>query len=403
MISAEKWINMLPLPAFLGLPGNKFTCKIDNYAEVNMEPNLYIKKLARLLVNYSVEVKEKDKVSITGGTFSEPLLKEIYKEALRAGAHPRVHIEFQDMQYLLYTLAKDFQIDYTDPFELHEMGNSDAIIRISTDFNPHALTSIDPALKQRFILARKPILDTIFKRWDQEELRWVATLFPTPALAQEARMSNEEYADFVFSCMRLDEEDPVVFWQSFSVFQEKIRTRLNAVKEMRYVGQDTDLRFRCAGRTWINCDGKNNFPDGEIFTGPIEDSVEGTIRFTYPGIFQGEEVEDIFLRFEQGKVVEARATKGEKLLHKLLDTDKGSRYVGEIAIGTNDHINRFTKNILFDEKMGGTIHLAIGRGYAASGSKNESAIHWDMLKDMKSGGEIHADGKLIYRDGKFLI
>lgn len=371
--------------------------------EVYMEANLYITKLARLLVNYSVGVKEKEKVSITGGTISEPLLKEIYTEVLRAGAYPRVHMEFHDKQYLFFTRAKDFQIDYTDPFELYEMENSDATIRVSQDFNPHALTSIDPALKQRAIRARKPIVDTIFKRSSEGKMRWALTLFPTPALAQEARMSLAEYAGFVFSCMRLNEEDPVGFWRDFSAFQEKICSRLNAVKEMRYVGQDTDLRFRCEGRTWINCDGKNNFPDGEIFTGPIEDSVEGTIRFSYPGIFQGEEVEDIFLRFKQGKVIEARATKGEKLLHKLLDTDAGSRYVGEIAIGTNDHINRFTKNILLDEKMGGTIHLAIGRGYTDSGSKNESAIHWDMLKDMRSGGEIHADGKLIYRDGKFLF
>ena len=368
-----------------------------------MEDNLYIKKLARLLVSYSAAVKEKEKISITGGTISEPLLKEIYKEVLRAGAHPRVHMEFQDKQYLFFTRAKDFQIDYTDPFELHEMANSNATIRIYPEFNPHALTSIEPGLKQRSILASKPIVDTIFKRSSEGKMRWALTLFPTPALAQESHMSLEEYAGFVFSCMRLDEEDPVGFWRGFSTFQEKLCTRLNAVKEMRYVGQDTDLSFRCEGRTWINCDGKNNFPDGEIFTGPIEDSVEGTIRFTYPGLFQGEEVEDIFLRFKQGKVVEAKAAKGEKLLHKLLDTDDGARYVGEIAIGTNDHINRFTKNILLDEKMGGTVHLAIGRGFPDSGSKNESAIHWDMLKDMKSGGEIHADGQLIYRDGKFLI
>lgn len=215
-------------------------------------------------------------------------------------------------------------------------------------------------------------------------------------------MSLDEYAEFVFSCMRLNEEDPVAFWRHFSICQKKLCNRLNGVKKMRYVGQDTDLKFRCEGRNWVNCDGKNNFPDGEVFTGPVEDSVEGTIRFTYPGIFQGEEVEDIFLRFEKGKVIEARAAKGKKLLHKLLDTDEGARFVGEIAIGTNEHINRFTKNMLFDEKMGGTVHLAIGRGIPLSGSKNKSAIHWDMLKDMREGGKIYADGKLIYENGSFL-
>jgi aminopeptidase len=202
--------------------------------------------------------------------------------------------------------------------------------------------------------------------------------------------------------MKLNDDDPVKRWKAISATQQKICERLDKVKEMHYVGLDTDLKFRCEGRKWINCDGKNNFPDGEIFTGPVEDSVEGTIRFTYPGIFQGQEIEDIFLRFEKGKVVEARAGKGEALLLKLLDTDEGSRYVGEIAIGTNENINRFTKNMLFDEKMGKTVHLAIGKGIPMSGSKNDSAIHWDMLKDMSEGSAIYADGSLIYKDGSFV-
>lgn len=368
-----------------------------------MEPNLYIKKLAHLLVHYSVEVKEKELIGISGTTASEPLVKEIYKEVLRAGAYPRVDINFEDQEYLFYTLAQDFQIDYTDPVDLYETEHIAASISISANFNPHALTAVDPALKQRRIIAKKPIADTFFKRWNDGQLRWVGTLYPSPALAQEAHMSYEEYADFVFSCMRLDEDDPVGAWRRFSAAQEKTCRRLNQAKKMRIIGQDTDLTFRCEGRTWINCDGKNNFPDGEIFTGPIEDSAAGTIRFNFPGIYQGEEIEDICLRFEKGKVVEARAVKGEKLLRRLLDTDEGSRYIGEIAVGTNEHIRRFSKKILLDEKMGGTIHLAIGRGFALSGSKNESAIHWDMLKDMRQGGQIFADGKLIYKDGAFCI
>jgi len=367
-----------------------------------VKPDIRLTKLASLLVNYSVEVKETEKIIIGGTTASEPLLKEIYQETLRAGAHSRVHIQFQDQDYLFYSLAQDFQIEFNDPFDLYEMDNCDAIIRAFPDLNPHALTSIDADKKQKRVIAQKPIMETIFKRWGEGKLRWVATACPTPALAQEAHMAYDEYAEFVFSCMYLNENDPVAFWREFSAKQQKTCDRLNQVKEMRYVGQDTDLSFKCEGRTWINCDGKNNFPDGEVFTGPIEDSVEGTIRFTYPGIFQGEEVEDIFLRFEKGKVIEARAAKGERLLHKLLDTDEGARFVGEIAIGTNDNINRFTKNILFDEKMGGTVHLAIGRGIPESGSKNKSAIHWDMLKNMRDGGEIYVDGKLIYKNGYFI-
>ena len=367
-----------------------------------MKPNDRFTKLARLLVKYSVEIKAKEKVTISGTIASESLLREVYQEVLRAGAHPRVHIQFEDQEYLFYKTAKDYQIDYTDPFTLHEMENIDATISIFPNLNPHALTSIDPKKKQRRVLAQKPITEIVFRRWGEDKLRWVGTACPSSALAQEANMSLDEYTEFVFSCMHMNEKNPVLFWRNFGKWQQKICDRLNTAREMHYIGLDTDLKFRCEGRTWVNCDGKNNFPDGEVFTGPVENSVEGIIRFTYPGIFQGEEIEDIFLRFEKGKVVDARARKGEKLLHTILDADEGARFVGEIAIGTNDNINHFTKNMLFDEKMGGTVHLAIGRGIPQSGSKNESAIHWDMLKDMRDGGRIYADGKLIYKDGSFL-
>ena len=367
-----------------------------------MQPDFRLTKLAELLVQYSVHVQENEKVIISGTTESLPLLREIYKQVLLAGAHPRVHMEFEDEQYLFYSLARDQHLDYADPFRLHDVENADAIIATFPDLNPHALTSIDPEKKRRVALAQKPIMETMFGRWGEGSLKWVGSVCPSRALAQEAHMSLEEYTEFVFSCMKLNDDDPVKGWKNISAKQQKICERLDRVKEMRYVGLDTDLKFRCEGRKWINCDGKNNFPDGEIFTGPVEDSVEGTIRFTFPGIFQGQEIEDIFLRFENGKVTEAHAGKGEELLLKLLDTDEGSRYVGEIAIGTNENINRFTKNMLFDEKMGKTVHLAIGKGIPMSGSKNESAIHWDMLKDMSDGGAIYADGTLIYRDGSFI-
>ncbi len=348
-------------------------------------------------------VKEKEKVSITGSTASEPLLREIYQEVLRAGAYTSLHIEFEDRQFLFYKLAKDFQIEHTDPFLLYELENTDAIIQLMHDFNPHELTSIAPEKKQKSALAQKPIMETFLKRLNEGSIRWIASLCPSPALAQEAHMSFDEYSEFVFNCMNLNTDNPVKFWKSFSKRQQRICDRLNLTKEVRYIGQDTDLQFRCEGRKWINCDGKNNFPDGEVYTGPIEDSVEGTIRFTYRGIYQGQEIQDISLRFERGKVVEASAAKGEDLLLKLLDVDEGIRYVGEIAIGTNESINRFTKNMLFDEKMSGHIHLALGAGFPPSGSKNVSALHWDMLKDMREGGEIYADGKLIYKNGSFVI
>jgi aminopeptidase len=367
-----------------------------------MKSDIRLTKLAKLLVHYSVNVQKGNRVYISGTTASEALLRELYAEVLLTGGHPRIHMEFEDQKYLFFSLAKEHQLEYVDNFTVHEMENIDAAIYAFPDQNPHSLTSIAAEKKQKVALAQKPIMDTVFKRWGEGSLKWVGTVCPTPALAQEAHMSTEEYTEFVFASMKLNDKDPVKFWTKFSVRQQKICERLDKIKEMHYIGPDTDLIFRCEGRKWINCDGKNNFPDGEIFTGPIEDSVEGNIRFTFPGIFQGEEIEDIFLRFSKGKVVEAKAQKGEELLTKLLETDEGARYVGEIAIGTNDNIKRFTKNMLFDEKMGKTVHLAIGKGIPMSGSKNESAIHWDMLKDMSDGSEIYADGNLIYKNGSFI-
>ena len=311
----------------------------------------------------------------------------------------RLHLTDEDC--LFYEAAAD-ELDYISPLLLHETETMDVSIATFPDQNPHALSSVDPGKKQRRLRARKPIIEKFTERWKAGRLRWVGTCYPTQALAQEARMSLDEFANFVFEAGKLNDENPAESWKSLSLRQQKICDRLNQCSTIRYTGLDTDLTFSCRGRPWINCDGKLNFPDGEVFAGPVEDSVNGTIQFTFPGIFQGQEIEDIFLRFKGGKVEEARAAKGEALLHKLLQTDAGASYVGEIAIGTNDQIRRFTKNMLFDEKMSGTIHLAVGMGIPGSGSKNISSLHWDMLKDMRDGGEIHADRALIYKNGHFL-
>ncbi|MEK6706124.1 MAG: aminopeptidase [Bdellovibrionota bacterium] len=361
-----------------------------------------LSKLAQLLVHYSTEVKPGELVQISGSTYSKPLLREVYREVVRAGGYPVVRMQFADQDFVFYSNASDAQLDHENQFALYDAENFDVYICVFPDANPHVLTSIDATKKQRVFRANKRIAETFTKRWGDGKLRWVGTTCPTQALAQEAHMSFDEFSEFVFDCGNLNDLDPVSYWKQYSAEQQKICNRLNECQTIRYVGLDTDLKFSCKGRTWMNCDGHVNFPDGEVFTGPIEDSVEGTIRFTYPGIFYGQEIEDIFLRFEKGKVIEARAAKGQDLLHKLLETDQGSSYIGEVAIGTNENIKRFTKNMLFDEKMGGTIHLAVGNGIPTTGSKNISAIHWDMLKDMRKGGEIHADGRLIYRDGKFV-
>ena len=361
-----------------------------------------VRKLAEVLVHYSTAVQPGERVLIGGTPVSEPLLREVYKQVLRTGAHPIVRLRLSDQDFLYYSEAGESELEYLDPLLMHEMENIDVSIKAFPDENPHALTSVDPEKKQRRLRANKPLTERFRQRWGEGRLRWVGSFYPTEALAQEAHMSLDEYADFVFEACRLNEENPSDYWKAVSARQQKICDRFNHYSTIRYVGLDTDLTFSCQGRNWMNCDGKLNFPDGEVFTGPVEDSVNGTFRFTFPGIFQGQEIENIFLRFKDGKVVEATAAKGEALLHKLLQTDAGASYVGEIAIGTNDQIRRFTKNMLFDEKMGGTVHLAVGLGIPGSGSKNVSALHWDMLKDMRQGGEIHADGMLVYKDGRFI-
>jgi aminopeptidase len=361
-----------------------------------------LQKLARLLVQYSTEVKPGERVRIDGTPASEPLLREVYREVLKAGGYPIVRMRLTEEDHVFYTVASDSQLDYVDPLALHEIETIDVFVRAFPDQNPHALTSVPAEKKQRRLRAQKPLTERFFQRWNEGKVRWVGTAYPSPALAQEAHMSLEEFTDFVYGAGRLEEPDPAAAWREISARQQKLCDRLNQCSSIRYKGLDTDLTFSCAGRNWINCDGKLNFPDGEVFTGPVEESVNGTIRFTYPGIFQGQEIEDIFLRFKDGQVVESRAAKGADLLSKLLQTDAGASRVGEIAIGTNYQIQRFSKNMLFDEKMGGTIHLAVGMGIPGSGSKNVSALHWDMLKDMRQGGEIYADGVLIYKDGQFV-
>ncbi len=361
-----------------------------------------VRKLAHVLVHYSTEVKPGEKVQIMGSPASEPLLREVYSEVLRVGAHPIVRMRLTDQDYLYYQEANEAELDYLDPLLMQEIEAIDVSIRAFPDENPHALTAVDPEKKQRRLRTNKPLTERFVQRWHEGHVRWVGTAYPTEALAQEAHMALEDFAEFVFQAGKLNEENPAEAWRQISARQQAVCDRLDKCSTIRYAGLDTDLTFSCAGRTWMNCDGKLNFPDGEVFTGPVEDSVNGTIRFTFPGIFQGQEVEDIFLRFKDGKVVEARATKGQALLEKLLQTDEGASRVGEIAIGTNFEIGRFNKNMLFDEKMGGTIHLAVGMGIPGTGSKNFSALHWDMLKDMRQGGEIYADGQLIYRNGQFI-
>jgi len=362
-----------------------------------------IDKLAEVLVNYSVAVKPGDKVLLRGQTLAEPLFKALYAKVLEAGGNPLVVPTIPGMDELFYRLASDDQLQHVPaPIKL-AMESYDCMISIMGSPNTKAMGNVDPAKMALASRAQKDIFTAMLRRIADGDCRWVGTLFPTNAYAQDAEMGLIEYQDFVYGACLPDMDDPVGYWRAFSKGQQKIVDWLKGKERVHVTGQDTDLRMSIVDRVFINCDGKENMPDGEIFTGPVEDSVEGHVAFSYPAVYRGREVAGVRLWFEKGKVVKATADKNEEFLLSMLDTDEGSRYVGEFAIGTNKGITRFTKATLFDEKIQGTFHMALGASLPESGATNESSIHWDMVNDLRQGGEIYIDDELFYRDGDFVV
>jgi aminopeptidase len=359
-----------------------------------------IEKLAQLCVRYSVAVKPKEKVVIRGPVVAAPLMTEIYKECLLADAYPWI-LPSLEVDYLFFKLAKNHQLKFVSPFTKFIYESMDVSIGIFCEPNPKRLTNIDPAMIRTNQASRSEITEIFFKRVSDGSLRWTGLPFPITDQAQEASMALSEYEDFVYNSCLVDKKDPIAEWKKIHMKQEKICSFLNKAKKIRMVGEDTDLTFSVKGRKWVNCSGEKNMPDGEIFTAPVDNSANGKIRFTFPGIYMGREVENISFTFKNGKIVKASAAKGEDLLKELIKI-KGADRIGEAAIGTNYGITRFTKEMLFDEKMGGTVHFAVGEAYPDAGGVNKSAIHWDILKDMKKGGEIYADEELFYKNGKFL-
>jgi aminopeptidase len=366
--------------------------------------DLRVEKLADVLVNYSVAVQPGEKVLVQGDVTASSLLKAVYAKVLQAGGHPLLEIPvLPGTQELFFHYASDGQLQYVhEPIKLVRE-TYDLMITIRGTENTRALSNIDPAKVVMMNRAYAEVAEIYRRRSASGELRWVATLFPTNAYAQDAEMSLSEYEDFVYSACMPDLDDPVGYWKRFSAWQQKIVDWLEGKERVHVVGPETDLRLNIAGRAFINDDGKNNMPSGEVFTGPVEDSVEGHVYFSYPAITAGREVAGIRLWFEKGKVVKATAEKNEDFLLQTLDTDEGARYVGEFAIGTNKGITQFTRQILFDEKINGSFHMAVGFSIPETGGKNESAIHWDMICDMHDGGEIWVDDELLYKDGDFVI
>jgi aminopeptidase len=364
--------------------------------------NTLYEKYAKLLVHYSLELKKGDKLLISSTYLAEPLIKEVYREALDAGAHPEIQIGINELSKLFYDHAGDAQLRYVSPMYLHAVKSYDAFLTIRAPFNVKELQSVDPEKKKKAAVAQTRVKKLFMERASTGALKWTLCEFPTDSQAQECSLSRSEYEDMVFSACFLYSENPPEEWRKVRASQQHIVDFLNSRHDIRIVGRGTDLSFTTRGRRWINSDGRHNMPSGEIFTSPEEDSVRGRVTFSFPGIYMGEEVEEILLYVDQGEVVKWEAKKGGQLLAKILEIPGAKRF-GEAAIGTNTGIRRFTKNMLFDEKMGGTIHLALGASYPETGGKNESPIHWDLLADMKKDGRIFADGELIYRNGEFIV
>ncbi len=361
-----------------------------------------VQRLAQVICEYSLELKPGQLMLIEGPSLAEPLMLELVKSALELGAIPRVRPVTAGAQAAFLENASDEQLAYLAPSALAEMAAIDIRVAIHAAWNTRELSGIDPGRMAMAQSARKPLMDMNMRRSADGELTWCVTAFPCEAFAQDADMALVDYEDFVYRAGWLHLADPVSAWRAFADKLQQIVDRLADVQTMRVVAEDTDITVGVAGRRWIPCHGDRNFPDGEVFTAPIETETRGDVRFSYPAIFGGREVEDVRLRFDGGRVVKSEATAGGDLLREMLAMDDGASILGEFAIGANYAVERYSKQILFDEKIGGTCHMAVGAGYPESGSTNTSALHWDMVCDLRSGGEIHADGELIYRDGRFL-
>jgi len=359
-------------------------------------------KMAEILVTHSARIIPGDRVAIEATTAAEPLIRALYIEILKKGGFPYLLLEIPEQDKELFTYGKDEQISHVDQLRHHVYQHFESRFNISSLTNPQQLVGFPPEKQSLFQKSAESILVTQMERGATDEFKWVSTLFPTEAYAKQAGMSLKEYEDFVYSACFADVENPIEKWNQVEEEQKAALDLFQGHDQIQLRGPNIDLDLSVKGRTFINCFGTSNMPDGEIFTGPVEDSLNGWVRYTYPAIHEGVMVSGVELTFKNGKVVKATAEEQEDYLLQLLETDPGSRYVGEFAVGTNSQIQQFTGNILFDEKIGGTIHLALGAGYPESGSKNKSALHWDMICDMREDSTITVDGNLVYNDGQFI-
>lgn len=361
-----------------------------------------ISKLAKVLINYSIELKQGQKMRLSCSPLAHELTLAAYEEAIKAGAHVYVEQHVEELSEIFYKYASDEQLDFVQPVSTLMVETFDADLVIDAPFNRRVLSGVNPNKIARSSKAKIGLMKTSMERSARGELHWCYTVYPNNANAQDADMSLHDYIEFVFGADMLNEEDPTEYWRREGQKLRKLADWLKGRDKAILKGSNIDMSLSIKDRLFMPADGRYNFPDGEIFTGPVEASANGWVRFRYPAIFHGQEVVDIELWLEAGKVVKEKASKNQELLTSILNTDAGARYLGEWGIGTNYGITRFTKDMLFDEKIGGTIHFATGASYPETGGKNESAIHWDMLCDMAES-EVTVDGELFYKDGKPVI
>ena len=353
-------------------------------------------RFAALLVDYCLEVRAGQQILIRSTTLAAPLLLALQRAVLERDAWPLVRPSLPDQEAQFWAAARDVHLDAFPATDLTEAQGIDAFLRIDAPENTRALAAVDPARLARALRAREPIREATLAR------RWCGTIWPTPAGAQQAGLSTSDFTAFIARTLFLDRDDPVAAWSVLSESQARLISRLSTCSELRIEGAGTDLTVDVSGRTWVNSDGRRNMPSGEVFTGPIETSASGRIHYSIPTSPRGLEVSGISLEFREGVVVSARAERGDDVLQAMLASDDGARRLGEIGIGTNFGVDRAIGSTLVDEKMGGTVHLALGRSYPETGGTNESAVHWDMICDLRQGGRLTADGEPILVDGRFV-
>jgi aminopeptidase len=365
--------------------------------------DIRIERWAHTLVHYSLSVKAGETLAIHATPLAAPLVEAVYGEVLRVGAYPVPLIELENLEEILLRQGNDAQLTKVSPVSSALVESASARLSIGSRSNTKALSGVEPVRASKRRRALQSITQAFRKREQAGNFRWSSTLYPTNGYAQDAEMSLHDFEEFVFDVCFLNDPDPIARWKELSVQQQRLVDWLAGHKQVHIKGGRTDLTLSIQDRVFINSDGKRNFPSGEFFTGPVENSANGIIEFDIPASYDGRTIEGVRLVFREGKVVEAGARQGQDYLEHMLEMDAGARYLGEFAFGNNPRVDRSTKNVLFDEKMGGTVHLALGASYPETGGVNSSALHWDMVCDLRHNGEVWVDDVLFLKDGKFLV